>query len=91
MLENIIIILAIISILLLSGCINSANRDTGILEKTGKVVKINYDVIFGGTFIDWRDDVYFDDGTMMMVKGGDLSIIEFNKIRFFQYYLIKID
>ena len=83
--KKIIAIGLIISILLLSGCVESGNRDRGILEKKGSVYKIEYDVIFGGTFTDYRDDLYFDDGTMFMVQGGDLSIIEFNRTGIYRF------
>lgn len=78
----IVIVGLIILISILSGC---AERDSGILEKKGIVYKIEYDVIFGGTFTDYRDDVYFDDGTMLMVQGGDLSIIEFNRTGIYRF------
>lgn len=81
--RNLIVILGLtITVLLLSGC---AERDTGILEKRGQVIKIEYDVVFGGTFTDWRDDIYFDDGTILWVQGGDLSIIEYNKTGIYRF------
>jgi len=43
------------------------------------VVKINSDVVFGGTFTDWRDDIYFSDGTMVSSQGRDLSSIQLNR------------
>lgn len=81
---NKILVIGVVILLtgLLSGC---AERDIGILEKRGTVTKIEYDVIFGGTFTDWRDDIYFDDGTMLMVQGGDLSIIEFNRTGIYRF------
>jgi len=83
--KKVFIIGLAISVLFLSGCIDSANRDTGILEKKGTVIRIEYDVIFGGTFTDYRDDLYFDDGTMLMVQGGDLSQIELNRTGLYRF------
>jgi len=80
--KGIIAVGLIITIMMLSGC---AERDTGILEKKGEVVKIEYDVIFGGTFTDYRDDLYFNDGTMLMVQGGDLSQIELNRTGLYRF------
>ena len=84
--KKVIFALLTITLFLLCGC---AERDIGILEKRGEVIRIDYDVIFGGTFTDYRDDVFFADGTMLMVQGGDLSVIEFNRTgiyRFKKYY-----
>ena len=73
----IVIMGLIITILLLTGCTN--NRETGIRMIEGKVVKIDYDDIFGGTFTDWRDIIYFDDGTIVWSQERDLSTIELNR------------
>lgn len=83
--KKVMIIGLFITILLLSGCIESGNRDRGILEKKGSVYNIEYDVIFGGTFTDYRDELYFNDGTMLMIQGGDLSTIECNKTGIYRF------
>ena len=57
----------------------SSDRETGIWMKEGAVVKIEYDVPFGGTFSDWRDDIYFADGTMISSQERALSSIELNR------------
>lgn len=72
----------IITILLLCGC---AERDTGILEKKGEVIRIEYDDYFGGTFTDVRDNIYFADGTCLWIQGGDLSIIELNRTGIYRF------
>lgn len=79
----IVIGLSILLIGILSGCADE--RDSGILEKRGNVIKIEYDVIFGGTFTDYRDELYFDDGTMLMIQGGDLSTIELNRTGIYRF------
>jgi hypothetical protein len=71
----------ILSVLLLSGC---QTRDHSIWCKHGTVVKINEGVIFGGTFTDWRDDIYFSDGTVLWSQEKSLFGIELNRSgRFF--------
>ena len=75
--RKLIVILGLtFTVLLLAGCIHT--NETGILVKEGKVTKVRYDVIFGGTFTDWRDEMYFDDGTMLMIQNSDLSNIRLN-------------
>ena len=65
-----------LSLIFLSGC---AERETGELVKTGKVVKIEYDVIFGACFTDWRNEIYFDDGTVLWTDSeDDLGCIKYN-------------
>jgi len=86
MTRNLIVIIGlIISILLLSGCIEIPYRDNGIFEKMGAVKKIKYNVIFGGTFTDWRDELYFEDGDCLWIQGGDLSQIELNKTGVYRF------
>lgn len=71
---------------LLSGCVH--HNETGILIKEGIVIDLEYDIIFGGTFTDWRDEITFEDGTCLWVKyDSDLSSIELNK--FGRYYFEK--
>lgn len=72
----------ILIILLFSGC---QERETGRWVKEGKVIKINYDVIFGGTFTDWRDDIFFDDGTVLSSQARSLSGIELNRSGLFYF------
>ena len=74
----IVIIGLTITVLILTGCI-TPKRETGTLIKEGKVTAIQHDVIFGGTFTDWRDDIYFDDGTVLSSQGKDLSLIVINQ------------
>jgi len=76
--KELLIIGLLISTLLLVGC-TTPNRETGIRIKEGKVVKIEYNVPFGGTFSDWRDDILFDDGTWLFSQERDLSSIELNR------------
>jgi len=68
----------VVSILCLSGC-TTPNRETGVRVKDGIVTEIVYDDIFGGTFTDWRDIIYFDDGDVFFSQGRDLSSIELNR------------
>lgn len=75
----IVIIGLVIMIMFLCGC-NHSQRETGELTKYGKVMKIKEDVIFGGTFTDWRDELYFNDGTILWIENScDLSSIELNR------------
>ena len=66
----------ILSVMLLSGC---QTRDRDIWCKQGTVVKIDENVIFGGTFTDWRDDIYFSDGTVLSSQRCNLFGIELNR------------
>ena len=51
----------------------------GILIKEGRVVHIEYDVIFGGCFTDWRHEIYFDDGSILWTDSDDnLTCIQYN-------------
>ena len=76
-----IIVVALVVFLLV---INSGNilnftvgREKGELVKMGTVTKIEYDVIFGGTFTDWRHDMFFEDGTILWVETrNDLSRVK---------------
>ena len=80
-------LLIFISLLvLLSGCIEFDQRETGELVKTGKVVKIEYDVIFGACFTDWRNEIYFDDGTVLWTESDDdLGCIKYNLTGVFHF------
>ena len=81
---SVIIIIMLLSVGLVSGCTELSGRETGTWVKIGRVVKINDDVVFGHTFTDWRDDIYFDDGTILESQGADVSSIQLNKLgRFF--------
>lgn len=74
----IVIIGLIITVLFLSGCLN--NDDTVKYTKIGKVKYIEYDVAFGGTFTDWRNEIVFYDGTCLFTKyDDDLRWIEYNR------------
>ena len=75
--KRIIIIILFLTLSLLSGCTES--NETGTWVKTGKVIKIEYDDVFGGTFTDWRDVIYFADGTVLWSQKRDLSSIILNR------------
>ena len=81
-----IMFVIILFLTMLSGC-TTPNRETGTWIKEGIVTKIEYDVIFGGTFTDWRDDIYFDDGTILSSQARDLSSIRLNEAG--RYYFDK--
>jgi len=74
-----------------SGCIQG--NDIHDYYKEGIVVDIDEDVIFGGTFTDWRHDIKFADGTKLWLEHEtDLSKIRLNeygryhfKTNFFTY------
>lgn len=72
----------IFSFLLLSGC---QTRDNSIWCKHGTVIKINEHIIFGGTFTDWRDDIYFNDGTVLSNQEGSLYSIQLNRTGWFYF------
>ena len=60
----------------ISGCTGKNNQ----MVKEGKVMKIEYDNAFGGTFTDWYDALYFEDGSIVWVqeREQDLSSIRLN-------------
>jgi len=76
--KEIIVIGLFITVLFLTGC-NSNEHETGTRTIEGTVVRIEYDNAFGGTFTDWRDIIYFDDGTIVWSQDRDLSTIELNR------------
>lgn len=81
--KKIIGILGIILIFsLVSGC---TTNERGTWKKHGTVIKINEDVIFGGTFTDWRDDIYFDDGTILWSQENSLFGIQLNRSGWFYF------
>ena len=70
---------------LFSGC-TDPDRETGELIKEGRVTKIDYDVIFGACFTDWRNEIYFDDGTVLWTDSDDdLSCIKYNMSGVFHF------
>ena len=83
--------ISLIGITILSGCIHT--NDVHDYYKKGIVTEIEYDIIFGGTFTDWRDELHFEDGTNLWIdKDSDLSIVRLNesgmyhfKTNFFDY------
>ena len=78
--RKIIVIIGLtITVLFLCGCTDSVNRETGTWIKIGKVTKIDYNRAFGGTFTDWRDDIFFEDGTILFSQDKDLSSIRLNE------------
>lgn len=90
-------LLLIIPLLLFSGCISG--NDVHDYYKEGIVIEIEYDVIFGGTFTDWRNEIIFRDGTRLWIdKDSDLSSVRLNesgryhfKTNFFDYDGIKYE
>jgi len=87
---KIILIVLIFSILLLSGCMS--DRYVNSYYKDGIVTEVEYDIIFGGTFTDWRDELHFEDGTTLWIQDSDLSKVRLNesgiyhfKTNFFDY------
>lgn len=79
-----LLVLIPLTILLLSGCTDMAQRETGTWMKEGKVIKIEYNQPFGGTFSDYYDYIIFEDGTHICSQRHSLSSIVLNKTgRFF--------
>jgi len=81
---GVLVFVAAVFILLvaLSGCIDVYE------EKIGMVVKIEKDWDVGFTYSDTADFVYFDDGKVFDVRGGDVDNIRLNvtgKYRFEQH------
>jgi len=75
----ILMVIAIILLLVISFACDYPERETGELIKVGKVVDIKYDVIFGACFTDWRNEIYFDDGTVLWTDSqDDLGCIVYN-------------
>jgi len=80
----------LLSVGLLSGC--TSDKYVNSYYKDGIVTEVEYDIIFGGTFTDWRDELHFGDGTRLWIKDSDLSIVRLNesgmyhfKTNFFTY------
>jgi len=49
-------------------------RESGKLIVDGAVTEIEHDIIFGGTFTDWRNELHFEDGTELWIdRDCDLS------------------
>jgi len=49
-------------------------RESGTLIVDGAVIEIERDIIFGGTFTDWRNELHFEEGTKLwMDRDCDLS------------------
>ncbi len=79
----ILIVGLIVLTLLLCGC---NERETGELVITGKVTHIEYDVIFGACFTDFRNEIYFDDGTVLWTDSNDdLGCIVYNLTGIFHF------
>ena len=84
-------LIIIILLILLSGCIGG--NDVHDYYKEGVVIEIEYDIIFGGTFTDWRNEITFEDGINLWIdKDSDLSDVRLNesgmyhfKTNFFDY------
>jgi len=80
-----LLIVCIIFTVMLSGCIGN-ERETGELVKEGRVVDIRYDVVFGACFTDWRNEICFDDGTILWTDSDDnLSCIKYNLTGIFYF------
>ena len=70
-----------------------SGNDVHDYNKDGSVTEIEYDIVFGGTFTDWRNELHFDDDTWLWIdKDSDLSIVRLNvsgayhfKTNFFTY------
>ena len=102
---KIIVILGLtITVLFLCGCTNQNER--GTLIKEGTVTEIEYDIVFGGTFTDWRDELHFKDGVTLWIQDSDLSNVpigeyaryifeknyfEYDGIEYKFYKLIRIE
>ncbi len=69
---------------LLSGCV-TPYRESGTRIKIGKVVHIDYNNVFGGTFTDYMDVIYFDDGDILQSQNRNLSNIELNRSGIFYF------
>jgi hypothetical protein len=77
------ILTIILLVLLLSGC---QEREEGELIKEGRVTKIEYDIVFGACFTDWRNEIYFDDGTVLWTNTeDDLDCIKYNLTGIFHF------
>ena len=49
-------------------------REGDTLIVDGAVTEIEHDIVFGGTFTDWRNELHFDDGTELWIDHDcDLS------------------
>jgi len=76
-------LILLIPLFLLSGCVGNDVHD---YYKEGMIIEIDRDVIFGGTFTDWRHDVYFDDGMKLWLDHDtDLSMIQLNKTGMYHF------
>ena len=76
--EILVIVISILCVGSLSGCIGG--NDVHDYYKDGVVVEIEHDIIFGGTFTDWRNDMHFEDGTKLWIEhDSDLSSVRLNK------------
>jgi len=67
------LVIAIILMMIFSQ-IEFPEREGGTLIIDGAVTEIEHDIIFGGTFTDWRNELHFDDGTKLWIdRECDLS------------------
>ena len=85
----IILIGLIISVLLLSGCMS--DKYVNSYYKEGIVIEIEYNIIFGGTFTDWRDELHFEDGTTLWIKDSDLSVVRLNESGMYHFKTNSFD
>ena len=87
------IIMIIVALFLVFGLPNLLGNDVHDYYKKGTIIEIDRDVVFGGTFTDWRHDLHFNDGTVLWLDhDSDLSLIRSNvsgmyhfKTNFFTY------
>jgi len=68
---------------LLSGCINK--DATMPVTEIGIVYKIEEDRIVGGTYTDWMDFIYFENGNIYAIYRGSLDLIELNRTGIFTF------
>ena len=70
---DIIFITVVILTLMTMGFVFYNSSEPDLLVKYGSVRRIEYDVVFGGSFTDWRDELYFKDGTVLWCQDSDLT------------------
>lgn len=78
------LLILIIPLFILSGCISG--NDVHDYYKEGVVTNIEYDIVFGGTFTDWRNELIFDDGTKLWIdRDSDLSMVRLNELGMYHF------
>lgn len=73
---KLIVIGIIFAVVFLCGC---QTNETGEFVKYGSVRKIDFHDVFGGTFTDYQDIIYFNDGTILYSQDRSLEQIVLNR------------